>query len=704
MARLHRDFVAELKTRIDLHDVIAPYVSLKRAGSSWKGLSPFNQEKTPSFLVHPDKGFFKCFSSGEAGDAISFIQKVENLDFQEAVEYIANRFNVSIRYEESDGSGPTQPTSHRKALFEIHELAANWYRERFLDDEGGDFIRKYWTEERGFSLELAEEFGIGYAPPDSSALLRLLVEKGIPGEILDKSGLFFDRGGRSDFLPRFRGRLMIPIRDVQARTVAFSARQLSVTPENDPAREAKYVNSPETPIFSKGNILFNLDKARRHIDENKRFLLVEGQLDAIRCWEQGAHTVVAPQGTAFTDGQAYLMRRYRPAGVDCLLDGDDAGRKAALRMLPIFVKAGIDTRYLMLDPGGDPDELLRAEGLAVLENLRKEALGGIAFAVSMHLGETTNPTPTQKNAILEHIFAIVAEADSLVARDEYLAQTIRLLKLEERSVRHELSRFLNRRKAPAYQSGQTTPSREFTENGSGKLTTVEDDLLLVLLHHDEVAGPLARVVEPEWLDLAVSSGRVLAKALAEIREDAWKGTASLDDLIENDDERNATYAILAQKTSHKEPESAVHACNACLQALFLRHIKHKETEIRERFANLDPDGVEQLTHLREELKSLRSNRTTPPTLPFYQTPSTESHSAHANDQSQNPQGSENSRQDGEKTSRRSRHRQEEDDQEEGSRKVEETSCQENRGDAKDARDKENLRSDQEDEGHQEDLF
>ncbi|MBT7740408.1 MAG: DNA primase, partial [Opitutae bacterium] len=415
MPRLHRDFVAELKARIDLHDVVAPYVSLKRSGADWKGLSPFNQEKTPSFYVHPDKGFFKCFSSGEAGDAISFIQKVENLEFQEAVEFLATRFNVNLRYEETaDGRPAGQSFSHRKALFDIHELAMSWYREKFwADNDGGHFIRKYWTEERHFPEEVAKEFGIGFAPPDSSGLLRLFTEQGIPPEVIDKSGLFFDRKGRQDFLTRFRGRLMIPIRDTQERVVAFTARQLSVTPENDPAREAKYVNSPETPIFSKGNLLFNLDKARRHIDENKRFLLVEGQLDAIRCWEQGVKNVVAPQGTAFTSGQAHLLRRYRPAGIDCLLDGDEAGQKAALRILPICVKSTLDIRFLLLPPGGDPDDLLRSEGLSGLENLKDESLSGIAFAVSMYLGETKDPTPTQKNTVLEHIFEIVAETDSL---------------------------------------------------------------------------------------------------------------------------------------------------------------------------------------------------------------------------------------------------------------------------------------------------
>ena len=366
---------------------------------------------------------------------------------------------------------------------------------------------------------------------------------------------------------------------------------MSVTPENDPAREAKYINSPETPIFSKGNLLFNLDKARRHIDENKRFLLVEGQLDAIRCWEQGVKNVVAPQGTAFTNAQAHLLRRYRPAGIDCLLDGDEAGRKAALRILPICVKSALDIRFLLLPPGGDPDDLLRDEGLAGLENLKDESLSGIAFAVSMYLGETKEPTPTQKNTVLEHIFEIVAETDSLVARDEYLAQAIRLMKLEESSARQEFARFLSKKSSPSYGSRQTASSEKIPNNASQKLTTAEDDLLLFVLHHNEVAIPLAQVIQPEWLNLTSPAGTILAKALAEIREDNGNGLASLDEILENDDERNTAYEILSRKPAHDDPVDVHNACNASLQALFNRYFKAKENEIRERFANLKPRRI-----------------------------------------------------------------------------------------------------------------
>lgn len=609
MPRIHRDFVADLKARVNLHDVVAPYVTLKRAGSDFKGLSPFNAEKTPSFVVHPDQGFFKCFSSGESGDAISFIQKVENLDFMEAIEHLANRFHVPIRYEEGSGGEAPQARSKKKTLLEIQETAATWFRERFLaQDEDGAYVRNYWTEVRGFSLEIADTFGIGYAPADAADLPKFLQTKGFDEAELDDCGLFFERRNSKRFFPRFRGRLMIPIRDNQSRTIGFTARQLPVTPEDDPAREAKYVNSPETPLFHKGRILFNLDKARANVRNGERFLLVEGQLDAIRCWEQGAHTVVAPQGTAFTEDQANLLKRYGPGGVDCLLDGDEAGLKAALRILPLFLQAGLDARFLRLAPGSDPDDLLRERGLAALEELTADASGPIEFATSSLLDGIPNPTPVQRNAVLKEIFELISVTDSLVTKDAYLSHAARLLRINEASAQHEFRLHL---RSQTRRSATNAPENNLPPNGAGRLTTAEGDLLSFALHYEEIAGALAGVVEPDWLDLSTPNGSILSKILAEIREDTWEGQATLDLLTDSDEERNAAYAALAEAPSHDDPGAVA---ESCLQAVFLRHLKRREESVNERFVNLPPDSGDELTRLHEQLLSLRNLRKDPPTL------------------------------------------------------------------------------------------
>src|SRR5208283_4809025 len=269
-------------------------------------------------------------------------------------------------------------------LFDLHDQAAAHYHESFkAAGPAGDFMRAYWVNERRFSPELAAEFGIGAAAPDGGGLGAAILRRKYSEEAIRQCGLFFVRDDAmittGALRPRFRGRLMIPIRDHQGRVVAFTARQTALTPEDDPAREAKYVNSPETPIFTKGNLLFNLDRARSHVGEGRPFIMVEGQLDAMRCWQVGLTTTLAPQGTAITDTQLGLLRRYHPQ-IECFLDGDSAGQKAAMRLLPMALRAGLEVKFLVLQPGEDPDSLFRDRGLPAYEEIRGHALSAMAFA------------------------------------------------------------------------------------------------------------------------------------------------------------------------------------------------------------------------------------------------------------------------------------------------------------------------------------
>jgi len=309
--------VRDLKLRVNLADVVSRVVTLKKAGGSrLKGLCPFHNEKTPSFNVDTDKGFFKCFGCGKAGDLISFVRETEQLGFTEAVEALGQRFNIPIEYEEGSGGPSREERSLRQEIYEIHDLAAEHYHQAFkAATPTGEFMRTYWVEKRKFELALADEFKIGAAAPADDGLAAALLKRKFSEDALRQCGLFFVRDGAmiglGSLKPRFRGRLMIPIRDHQGRVVAFTARQTDLTPEDDPAREAKYVNSPETPIFTKGNLLFNLDRARTNVGDGKPFVMVEGQLDALRCWSVGLKSAIAPQGTSITEPQLVLLRRYQ---------------------------------------------------------------------------------------------------------------------------------------------------------------------------------------------------------------------------------------------------------------------------------------------------------------------------------------------------------------------------------------------------------
>jgi len=391
--------VRDLKQRVNLADVVSRVVTLRKAGGArLKGLCPFHNEKTPSFNVDTDKGFFKCFGCGKAGDAISFVRETEQLNFTEAVEALGQRFNIPIEYESGSGGPSREERSLRQEIYDLHEVAAEHFHQAFkAADATGEFMRKLWHEQRKFPLELADEFKIGAADATGSGLGAALLRRKFSEQALRQCGLFFIYDDAlltgAALRPRFRGRLMIPIRDHQGRVVAFTARQTELTPADDPAHEAKYVNSPETPIFTKSNLLFNLDRARSHVGEGHPFVIVEGQLDALRCWSVGLKTAFAPQGTSITEGQLVLLRRYHTQ-VECFFDSDSAGQKAALRFLPMALKAGLEVRFLTLAGAAklDPDLLFLERGLPAYDEVRRGAQSAMAFACRATLPDPAHAT------------------------------------------------------------------------------------------------------------------------------------------------------------------------------------------------------------------------------------------------------------------------------------------------------------------------
>jgi len=617
MPRLADGFVNELKGRIDLYDVISPYVQLKKSGASWVGLSPFSQEKSPSFYVHPDKGFFKCFSSGEGGDAISFVQKIENLEFPEALELLAQRFQIPLRYAEDSGSSgkPTVSRSLRADLYELHKYTTDWFHQRLLDEnEDAASVRKYWIEERGFSMETANEFGIGYAPTAPYALGKFLSAKKFSTSTLLKSGLFRDGKGKGIGPGVFCGRLMIPISDKIGRICAFTARKLSQTPEWGDRKSPKYVNSPETPIFEKGNLLFNLHLANKEISEDKEFIMVEGQLDAIRCWTMGFRTVVAPQGTAFKDSQALLLSRSRPKGVVCLLDGDTAGQKAALSYVSIFLKVGMEARFAELPEGSDPDQILIKGGTEAMQQVIDDARSMVEHVVRQKIPDLKTATPKQKESVCQWMFGSLIEVDSRVALEGYLEQLARLLAVPMDALKSDFVKFRKNR-TPAYR--QSTKDKELPSNTPDRLTIVEEDLLFVLLHDDRLASPLAHTLDMSWVDLRPISGRILAKILSEtLAESSCPSRAQIEELLEDDEERDLFYRLVIQEIDQSEPGLLLRLARQCVSVLFLRHLKLQEDNIFTQLKNAE-DNPQKLKQLSQELRAIRQKKTNPPPLEFY---------------------------------------------------------------------------------------
>ena len=614
--------VRDLKMRVNLADVVSRVVTLRKAGSQFKGLCPFHQEKTPSFHVSPDKGLYKCFGCGKAGDVIAFVRETEQLTFTEAVETLGQRFGVVIEYE--DGAGPTrEDRSLRQEIFDLHEQAAELFHQTFhAASATGDFMRAYWTEQRRFPAALADEFKIGAAAPDDSALAARLWQRRPSEEALRQCGLFFVREGAALTLgalrPRFRGRLMIPIRDHQGRVVAFTARQTSLTPEDDPAHEAKYVNSPETPIFTKGNLLFNLDRARAHAGEGHPFVLVEGQLDALRCWQVGLKTAVAPQGTSITEGQLALLRRYHPQ-VECFFDSDAAGQKAALRFLPMALKAGLDARFLAAAGAEkvDPDLLFLERGLAAYPELRAGSLSAMAFACRAVLPGGGDVSPEQKSRAALAVLEIVVAAESEVARSEYIAEAAGHLRLPAAALQQDFSRLLGRQERAAGFRSSSAPRSGAAADGSAPPgganpasrdtgPTIERDLLLLCLHFEPLGRALGAVLPHEWIDTGHPAGVLLNRFLGEFEHGTWPGRDQLDPLLETPAEKALVASLLFDRPEFEDPAKVAQEGLRRLRARTLEpRLRQIELALANRTANSNHDPISLLKESSELQRQLR---------------------------------------------------------------------------------------------------
>lgn len=607
MPRIKRSSIEDLRQRVSLVDVAGAYTQMKRAGSQFRGLSPFNPEKSPSFFIHPEKNVFKDYSSGNAGDLFRFIQLRENLNFHEAVETVAQRFGIQLEYE--DDGMPPERMSLRKELFEVHEAATSYFHRCLLAERPeAEAMRQYWVEERGFPMELAEDFKVGFSPPKGDGFLQYISKKGFSIEALRESGLIYLRDHDKDLSrarARFRGRLMIPIRDVQGRVIAFTARVTDQTPKDDPSHEAKYINSPETPIFYKSHVLFGLERARTEIPEGGSLVMVEGQLDCLRCWQQGVRNAVAPQGTAITEHQMALVRRYT-SKLECLLDGDSAGQKAALRTLPLALKAGLEVTFLVLPEGADPDDLLREGGSEALEKLRESNLSAMDYLARALLPNPGAATGRDKSEALERAFAIVRECESSIVREDYLNQLSRLIQVDQEAIRRDFKASANTKQSPSQPNQGTEPQKTVSNE---KLTSVEAELVSLALHHESIGEKISEIIDNEWIDTSTLPGAMLVRILAAHVEREWPGSDNIDALLDNDEERNFIYRLLSDEPAVEDLAGAV---NQCLNLIFARYLGKQRKEIET--AILNETNTAKKQELFTKRSQLRAIQSTPPKI------------------------------------------------------------------------------------------
>ncbi len=605
--------VRDLKLRVNLADVVSRVVTLRKAGGSrLKGLCPFHNEKTPSFNVDPDKGFYKCFGCGKAGDAITFVRETEQLAFAEAVEALGQRFGIPIEYEEGSGGPSSADRTLRQEVFDLHDVAAEHFYQAFkAKDATGDYFQKYWTEKRRFTPELADEFKIGAADAQGSGLGAALLRRKFSEEALRRCGLFFIYDDAAITLhalrPRFRGRLMIPIRDHQGRVCAFTARQTELTPDDDPAKDAKYVNSPETPVFTKGNLLFNLDRARSNVGDGKPFVMVEGQLDALRCWSVGLKTAIAPQGTSITEGQLVLLRRYHTQ-VECFFDSDSAGQKAALRFLPMALKAGLELRFLTLagETKLDPDLLFLERGLAAYDEVRRGARTAMAFACSAALPDVAAASPEAKSRAAQTVFEIIGAAESEVARSQFIAEAAGHLRLPVAAAEKDFQNYLARLGRQAAARPAATPTPDSAPVAANSAQTPEHHLLLLWLHYEALHRPLSTALHHDWVDTGHLAGLLLNRFVGEFEQGVWPGRDHLEALLENDAERALVATLMFESPVLDDPgKVAIEGLKQLRTRALEPRLRQIELALANPHADIDSDPISLLKERSELHRLLR---------------------------------------------------------------------------------------------------
>ncbi|MFI0347757.1 MAG: DNA primase [Chthoniobacterales bacterium] len=363
MSKISQDSIERVAAANDIVDVIGSYFPLKRAGTNFRALCPFHREKSPSFHVNPIRQSFHCFGCGAGGGVFRFVMDYEHVDFPNAVRRLAQRAGVPLLEESDSKDGASRDA--RSRLLELHRKAAGWFHRNLLRSAASVAARDY-LKSRGFTKEIAVTWQLGYAPSSWDDLKTWALVEGFTQSELIEGGLIIPRE-RGETYDRFRHRLMFPICNDYGDVIAFSGRTLS---SDD--KEAKYVNSPETPIFSKGRILFGINKSKRALIQKGEAIVLEGQIDLIMAFEHGFQNVVAPQGTAFTADQARLLRRFVERVVLCF-DSDAAGKKAVERSLPELFASGCEVRIARLPEGEDPDSMIRKQGVEAFRKIISDA-------------------------------------------------------------------------------------------------------------------------------------------------------------------------------------------------------------------------------------------------------------------------------------------------------------------------------------------
>jgi DNA primase len=429
---INRETIEKIFDTARIEEVIGDFVSLKRSGSNLKGLSPFTQERTPSFMVSPSKQIFKDFSSGKGGNVVSFLMEHEHLTYPEALRYLAKRYNIEI--EESEQSDEEKlAESEKESMFILTQAARDFFENQLHESDEGKSVGLSYFKQRGFTEQTIKTFQLGYSPEQMDAFCKYAIDKGYQPTFLEKTGLGIQREGGRGWIDRFRGRVMFPIHNLTGRVIGFGGRILRAD-----AKVAKYLNSPESELYHKSKVLFGMYQAKNAIVKSDNCYLVEGYTDVLSLHQSGIQNVVASSGTALTKEQIQLIKRYTP-NITVLYDGDRAGINASFKGLDMILEQGMNARALVLPNGEDPDSFVRSHSTEEVEHyLATEKQDFIRFKAQV-LKEDVEKDPIRKFEVIREVLTSISRIPDSIAREVYVAECARIFGIEEKTLHKELA-------------------------------------------------------------------------------------------------------------------------------------------------------------------------------------------------------------------------------------------------------------------------
>ncbi len=566
---IHPSTIEEIKNRLDIVEVVGDFVTLKRSGSSFKALSPFTNEKTPSFYVVPSKGIFKDFSSGKGGDAITFVMEVDGLSYVEALKYLAGKYGIEIKEEEqSDEALLAQ--NKRESLYIVLNFANEYFQDVLHESEEGKAIGLSYFKERGFHEETIKKFELGYSKEIWDGLLNEAVKKGYNKELLAEAGLVIDKDGKS--YDRFRSRVMFPIHNVSGKTIAFGGRKLSSTDKS-----AKYINSPETELYFKSKVLYGLFHSKNEIRKEDNCFLVEGYTDVISMHQAGIGNVVASSGTALTEDQVKLIKRYSQ-NVTVIFDGDAAGIKASMRGIDLLLEGDLNVKAVALPEGEDPDSYAKSLGAAGFRDfVSEEAQDIIRFKTKVLLDETGDD-PVKKAGVIKDIITSVAKISDPVKRTVYIKECSDLLGIAESVLVAEQNKILIEKRKGQSSAAPYLPEPELPSGEEAPLDQTD-------------IGKIIELQERESIRLLVNYG----KNKIQTREltDEYQISYFLNEADEIQF-TNSTYRKIVELFREKLREGEV------IDGDFL--LNHEDDEVRKTVIDLSTEKYEISTNWLEKYK------------------------------------------------------------------------------------------------------